>query len=92
MNKNNEIMKEGGCCSGNDSNITKESGEQRDRRLRVEKIQEIVTGINYASEEEKSAAVLSFARANLTYQEISKIAETLKAGYRTDFNKSKGVY
>ena len=72
----------------------KSACEESDRRERVEKVVAILEAahIHYKTESAKAKAIVSFAQANLTYEEIEQLVKPLSPDYLIGQEFRKGVY
>ena len=62
------------------------------RRERVEKVAKILEGVHYKTESDKAEAIMSFSKANLSYDEIEQLVRPLHPDYMTGQVYKKGVF
>ena len=90
MKVKEKVIKE--ACSNTSSEVEdKQVQELRDRTNKVAQILE-AAGIHHKTETEKAEMTISFSKANLDYDEIKFLANTLSPNYRTSGARSVGVY
>jgi len=61
----------------------------KDRRLEIAKI---LSGVQYKTKQDHEDAIESFFKCKLSIEEIEQLAKPLRPDYRTNFNKSTGVF
>jgi hypothetical protein len=66
--------------------------EVEERRQRVDKVASLLKDIPYETQKHREDAILSFVKANLSTEEIEHIVAPGRPGYRTEWNKTRGVY
>ena len=59
----------------------KEACAESERKERVEKVTQLLSGVHYKTQEDKEAAILSFSKANLSIEEIENLVIPLKPDY-----------
>jgi hypothetical protein len=67
-----------------------QESERREREQRVDQIIDLVRDIDYGDSDIKAANILSFAKSNLTIDEIAKLVEPFKESYKD--HKNAQVY
>ena len=70
----------------------KNACEEAERRERVEKVASILEGVHYKTETEKAEAIMSFSKANLSYEEIEQLVRPLRPDYMTGQISRRGMY
>lgn len=79
MNKNKKEKLKGAC-------------EENDRKERVERVSQILEAVKYKTEADRAAAILSFSKAKLNYEEIEQLIKPLRPDYLAGQEYRKGVY
>ena len=70
----------------------KSACEESDRKERVEKVASILEGVHYKTETDKAEAIISFSKANLTYDEIENLIKPLRSDYLEVQMSKRGLY
>jgi uncharacterized protein YeeX (DUF496 family) len=72
LNKENKVKQ---ACPDEDKAV-------QERRERIEKVAQLLSGVHYKTETEKAEAIISFSKSKMELSEIEFIANTLRPDYR----------